>query len=84
MSSAYEGLPRSGMGLYSQEFNLENFADLSELQTIRKNGYGAHMIFAMDPNRNNRSKQERALQRCANAFYDDELVIETPYYSKDW
>lgn len=84
MSSAYEGLPRSNMGLYSQEFNLERFADLSDLQIIRKNGYGAHMVFAMDPTRANRTKQEHALQRCASAFYDDELVVETPYYSKDW
>ena len=84
MSSAYEGLSRSCMGLYSQEFNEEKFASLSELKKIRNNGYGAHMIFAMDPTRSNRNLQEQALNRCAEAFYNDELAIETPYYEKDW
>lgn len=84
MSSAFPGMPRSAMGLYSQEFNLERFADKSELQEMRDNGYGAHMIFAMDPMRENRTQQENAMKRCAQAFYNDELLIETPYYSKDW
>lgn len=84
MSSAYPGLPKSRMGLYSQEFNQGRFADNSDLQNIRENGYCTHMIFAMDPNRSNRTSQERALSRCASVFYYDELVIETPYYKKDW
>ncbi len=52
---------------------------------MRKNGYGSHMIFAMDPNRwNFEYGQLASMQRIARAFYDDELVFDGKKYPKDW
>lgn len=74
------------MGLYSQELNLQKgLAGEHELRDMRANGYGSHMIFAMDPNRNNfESIQMPAMQRVARAFYDEELVFDGIKYPKDW
>lgn len=84
LSSSYPGMPKSNMGLYSQEFNLGRFATENNLRNMRKNGYGSHMVFAMDPNRSNRQRQDDAMGNCARAFYDDEVVINEPIYAKDW
>ena len=51
---------------------------------MRTNGYGSHMIFAMDPNRYNFTSQKSAMERMARAFYDDELVWDGKKYAKDW
>lgn len=84
LSSSFPGMPKSNMGLYSQEFNLGRFASLSNLTRMRQNGYGSHMVFAMDPTRSNVWNQENALANCAQAFYDDELVVDPTNYAKDW
>lgn len=86
LESHYPGLPKSGMGMYSQEFARAHWAEYSELRSMRDNGYGAHMIFAMDPNRGNTNvkRQLNALQNCASAFYDDDLVFDGIKYPKDW
>lgn len=84
LASSFNGMQRSQMGLYSQEFNLGRFASLSNLKRMRENGYGAHMIFAMDPNRSNAWNQENAMNNCAQAFYDDEVVFDGIKYPKDW
>lgn len=72
--------------MYSQEFARANWAEYSELRSMRDNGYGAHMIFAMDPNRGNTNVQRQlnALQNCASAFYDDDMVFDGIKYPKDW
>ncbi len=86
LTKHYPGLPKSGMGMWSQEFNRARWADLSDLKDMRSKGYGAHMIFAMDPNRGttNVNRQMTALQNCASAFYDDEMVFDGIKYPKDW
>lgn len=84
LSSNYPGMPKSGMALSSQEFNRGRFASESALSSLRSNGYGAHMIFAMDPNRNNASSQISAMQRIAKVLFDDELVYDGKPYKKDW
>lgn len=86
LSPYYIGMPKSNMGLYSQELNLQKgLAGEHELRDMRANGYGSHMIFAMDPNRNNfESIQMPAMQRVARAFYDEELVFDGIKYPKDW
>lgn len=86
LESHYPGLPKSGMGMYSQEFARAHWAEYSELRSMRDNGYGAHMIFAMDPNRGNTNVQRQlnALQNCASAFYDDDMVFDGIKYPKDW
>lgn len=84
LSSNYPGMPKSNMGLYSQEFAQGRFASENNLRNMRKNGYGAHMVFAMDPNRSNQWRQDNAMGNCARAFYDDEVVINEPIYAKDW
>lgn len=85
LSDNFPGMPKSNMGLYSQEFNLGRTASLNNLKTMRANGYGSHMIFAMDPNRSNFERtQMTAMENCAEAFYDDELVFDGVKYPKDY
>nr|WP_320037481.1 DUF1735 domain-containing protein [uncultured Bacteroides sp.] len=84
LSSNYPGMSKSHMALYSQEFSLGRYTSDSNLQTLRTNGYGAHMIFAMDPNRSNLSRQMTAMQSIAKVLFDDELVYDGKPYSKDW
>lgn len=84
LASSFDGMQRWQMGLYSQEFNQGRMASLSNLKRMRENGYGAHMIFAMDPNRNNFYSQQSAMQNCAEAFYDADLEFDGKKYPKDW
>ncbi|MDH6307085.1 hypothetical protein M2451_002319 [Dysgonomonas sp. PFB1-18] len=85
LSSYFPGMPKSNMGLYSQEFSQGRTASESNLKRMRDNGFLSHMIFAMDPNRTNfTSSQLPAMQRMARAFYDDELVFDGIKYPKDW
>lgn len=86
LSTSFPGMPKSNMGLYSQEFNLEKgIASEWALERLRTNGYGSHMIFAMDPNRDNFERtQLPAMKSIAKIFYDDELVFDGIKYSKDW
>lgn len=80
----YPGLSKDGMALYSQEFNRGYFTSRYNLQNLRNNGYGAHMIFAMDPFRSNYSRQRTAMQMIAEELFDDELVVDNNFYRKDW
>lgn len=85
LSSNYPGMPKSGMALYSQEFSQGRTASESSLRRLRENGYGANMIFAMDPHRSNFSySQLPAMERMAKVLYDDELVYDGKPYAKDW
>jgi hypothetical protein len=84
LSKNYPGLSKKGMALSSQEYSREYFADDSDLENIRKNGYGAHMIFAMDPNRDNFDSQLSSLKSIAKILFDDELVYSGKPYPKDW
>lgn len=73
------------MALYSQEFARNYFASESDLQDLRSNGYGGHMIFAMNPyGANFSSSQLPAMQSIARILFDDELVYDENPYSKDW
>ncbi|MCI1780247.1 MAG: DUF1735 domain-containing protein, partial [Bacteroidales bacterium] len=63
LSSNYPGMPKSRMALYSEEFSRDRFSSAYNLQSLRDNGYGAHMIFAMDPSRSNFGNQLSAMQR---------------------
>lgn len=85
LSSNYPGMLKSGMALYSEEFSRGYFASESNLKNLRNNGYGAHMIFAMDPNGSNfSSRQLPAMQQIAKTLFDDELIYNGKPCSKDW
>lgn len=84
LSYNYPGMPKSGMALYSQEFARGYYASTSSLNSLRNNGYGAHMIFAMDPNRWNANRQIQAMSSIATTLFDDELVYDGKPYKKDW
>lgn len=87
LSNNYPGLPKSRMALSSQEFNLGRYSSAQQLKDLRKNGYGAHMIFAMDPKSKKNTfatKQLPAMRLIAKELYDDELVYLNKPYSKDW
>ena len=73
------------MALFSQEFSGRYFTPRYNLQSLRTNGYGAHMIFAMDPYRLNYSySQLPALKMIAEELFDDELEVDDNFYKKDW
>ena len=84
LDSNYPTMPKSGMALYSQEFSRGYFTSESNLENMRTNGYGAHMIFAMDPFRDNFSRQKGAMESIADKLFDDELVYSEKPYRKDW
>lgn len=86
LSNSYPGLPKSGWGMSSAEYARGYIPYTSDLNEIRTGGFGAHMIFAFDPNRSNFEwLQTPALQNVAKILFDDELVIDrSQIYSKDW
>lgn len=85
LASNYPGLPRSGMALYSQEYALNRYTSEANLRRLRNDGYGAHMIFAMDPFRSNfQSRQLPSMQGIARVLFDDELVYDGKPFPKDW
>lgn len=85
LSDNFPGMPKMNMGLHSQEFARGYTASESQLKKMRTNGYGSHMIFAMDPNRDNFNRvQLPAMELIATSFYDDELVFDGKTYPKDW
>ena len=85
LSSNYPGMSRTGMALYSQEFAQGRTTSETNLRRLRDGGYGAHMIFAMDPTRSNfNNSQKPAMERVARVLFDDELVYDGNPYGKDW
>lgn len=85
LSNSYPGLAKSGMALYSQEFARGYFTTETSLRNMRTNGYGGHMIFAMDPFRANfTSRQLPAMQLIAKTLFDEDVVYTGSPYKKDW
>lgn len=85
LGNNYPGLSKSGMALYSQEFARGYFTSEANLKSLRTNGYGGHMIFAMDPFRSNfTSRQLPAMQLIAKTLFDEDLVYSGSPYKKDW
>lgn len=81
----YPGMTLSQMGGCSMEFAQGRWAaSENTLRNMRNEGYGAMMVFAMDPYRANASGQNGAMDKLARAFYDDEVVVDPTTYPKDW
>lgn len=84
-TSHYPGMTLSQMGGCSMEFAQSRwYASESTLRDMRDAGYGAMMVFAMDPYRGNASGQNDAMDKLARAFYNDEVVVDPTMYPKDW
>ncbi len=83
--SSYPGMTLSQLGGCSMEFAQGRWsASESTLRNMRNEGFGAMMVFAMDPYRTNASGQEQAMNKLARAFYNDEVVVDQTTYPKDW
>lgn len=81
----YPGMTLSQMGGCSMEFAQgRTGATVNTLRNMRNAGYGAHMVFAMDPFRSTAWTQEQAMGKLAEGFYDDEVVVDPVTYKKDW
>lgn len=81
----YPGMTLSQMGGCSMEFAQgRTGATVNTLRSMRNDGYGAHMVFAMDPFRSTAWTQEQAMGKLAEGFYDDEVVVDPTTYAKDW
>lgn len=84
-TTGFNGMSVKQEGLYSQEFALNYYATESQLRTMRNNGFGAHMVFSMDPfNSNYETRQLPALQLIARTLFDEELIDDGVRYRKDW
>ena len=79
LSGNYPGLAKTGMGLYSQEFNRGYWTSEYNLKSMRERGYGLHMIFAMDPFRYNAELQISQMEMMARVLFDDELEVREFY-----
>ncbi len=84
LSSNYPGMPKSNMALYSQEFSRRRFAAEDNLTKMRADGYGSHMIFAMNPFDDHFVNQKWAMGNIARLLFDDELVYSGEPYAADW
>ncbi len=85
LSNSFPGMERNQMGGCSMEFAQGRwYASESTLTRMRNDGYGAMMVFAMDPYRSTASGQESAMGKLARCFYDDEVVVDPNRYAKDW
>lgn len=81
----FPGMTVDQLGGCSMEFAQGRwYASESTLKNMRNDGFGAMMVFAMDPYRTNASGQEGAMAKLARAFYDDEVVVDPTKYPKDW
>ena len=75
----------SGMGIRSSEYARNYiYTSQSYLGSMREQGYGAYMIFAMDPNRSNVNTQINSMSNIAKYLFDDELEVDYNFYKKDW
>ena len=84
-NNMYPGLPLSGMGIRSSEYARGYiYTSQSYLGSMREQGYGAYMIFAMDPNRSNVNTQINSMSNIAKYLFDDELEVDYNFYKKDW
>lgn len=82
---SYPGMQLSQLGGCSMEFAQGRWAaSENTLRNMRNEGFGAMMVFAMDPYRYNASGQNNAMGKLARAFYNDEVVIDPTMYPKDW
>lgn len=84
--SNYLGSVQKQMVPWSSEFSQSRFCGTSNLTRIRTEGYGGHMIFALNPCRktnDNWSGQLNTLQNIAKYMYEDELVWTGNVYEKN-
>ena len=93
LTQQYPGMPRSNVGLWSQEFAQGNTAPTYGLEQIRNEGWGCHMIFAMNPiDKSHGGPREDwvvmrmsiSLNNMARILFDDELVDDGVRYPVDW
>jgi len=86
LTTRYPALPKGKWGMSSAEYVLGIIPSNSALETLRKDGYGAHMIFAFDPYHVKfNPTQKPALQDLARILFDEELVIDEQHvYKKDY
>ncbi|MGL5262497.1 MAG: BT_3987 domain-containing protein [Bacteroides sp.] len=83
-SGTYPGITKKQWAVASQEFNRGYWASDSRLRQLRAEGYGGHMIFAMDPFRHTQWRQVQAMESIAEILFDDELVVDENFHKKDW
>jgi len=96
LTDDYPGVPKSNLGMYSQEYNIGRWVDMSYLEKMRDNGYKTHMIFAMDPTRDNYARQKQSMDEIAEVFFGAKLEVfgkddvkmekldQDRFYKKDW
>ena len=82
---SYPGMTLSQLGGCSMQFAQGSWAAPEDrLRDMRNEGFGAMMVFAMDPFRPTSAGQDDAMRKLARAFYNDEAVVDPVMYKKDW
>ncbi|WP_343561654.1 glycosyl hydrolase family 18 protein [Sphingobacterium sp.] len=78
----FPGVPNTHYGTDSEEFARGYF--LNNYESIKSNGNGTHMIFALDQTRGNFNDQLHQLQLMTKSLFNDELVYDEIVHRKDW
>lgn len=88
-TASFPGITPEHVGVYSVEMAQENhgsqrMATFDNLRSMRTAGYGAMMVFALNPQAPNVYAQDAVMTVMTRAFYDDELIISSTIYPHDW
>lgn len=90
-SNYYTGMQNNQKAPWSQEFGLGRFISNygswygATYSSIIRDGYGAHMVFGLNPNKSNfRSGQLPELQKMSAVFCKDDVVFDGKIYPADY
>jgi len=90
-SNYYTGMENNQKAPWSQEFGqgrfISNYGSWygTTYDSILKDGYGAHLVFGLNPNKSNfRSGQLPELQKMSDVFCEDEVVFDGKIYPADY
>lgn len=83
--NSYKGITKKQLAPYSQEFARGNILSTEGAIDIGSNGFGANMIFSINPYRDNFAwMQMTGMRALAEGVFNDELVYSNIKHPKDW
>lgn len=85
-TQGFEGLPRERAGIWSINLQQPWWTGVEEnLKKLRNDGYGANMVYGLDPEDLGPSSQQlEILEDLTRTLFDDELVYTDIVYKSDW
>lgn len=84
-SEEFAGVPLSRMGANTLYCEFARYLDCSGLNNMTASGFGAIMVYNMNPFKGSTAKeQDAAFVQMAIDFYNDEAVVDSVVYAKTW